>query len=52
MLAHLERSDHVHMYGNHRVENLHKESDGLWHITVRDAASKTSRTVRASFVFI
>ncbi len=52
MLAHLERSDHVHMYGNHRVENLHKESDWLWHITVRDAASKTSRTVRASFVFI
>jgi malate dehydrogenase (quinone) len=52
MFASLEARGGFHLNVRHDVEALRKESDGLWHLTVRDHAAGTSREVCAKFVFL
>ena len=37
---------------NQRVQNLERETDGRWAVTVRDAVTGERRTVRTRFVFV
>jgi malate dehydrogenase (quinone) len=52
MFTSLETRGGFHLNVRHDVEALRKESDGLWHLTVRDHAAGTTREVCARFVFL
>jgi len=42
----------VVVHCNQRVQNLQKDADGRWIVTVRDTVTGERRTVRARFVFV
>jgi malate dehydrogenase (quinone) len=42
----------VTVHCNQRVQNLERETDGRWAVTVRDAVTGERRTVRTRFVFV
>jgi malate dehydrogenase (quinone) len=42
----------VPVHCNQRVQDLAKETDGRWRVTVRDTVTGERRTVRARFVFV
>jgi malate dehydrogenase (quinone) len=42
----------VMVHCNQRVQNLEKDADGRWIVTVRDTVTGERRTVRARFVFV
>lgn len=52
MVGYLQAQDNVDLLLKHSVQELEKQSDGKWRVTVREAGSFTSKYIIADFVFL
>jgi malate dehydrogenase (quinone) len=52
LVKHLSEQPGVQVLYKHHVEDLHRESGGVWHLEVEDTATRTTYTVPARFVFV
>ncbi len=52
LLTHLSNAESFKTHYSHRVVNIKRKSDGLWHLKVKDTKSGEVRSVSAKFVFL